>query len=127
MRLIFRFLRPHWKLCLITVFLLIVDVVGALIIPTLASEMMREGEAGAGFSTLAKTAVVMALAAIISGAGGILSGYTCAALTARVGKDMREALYKNRLIWLLPISARSASRRSPRAPYRTSRISTSRS
>lgn len=74
MRLIFRFLRPHWKLCLITVFLLIVDVVGALIIPTLASEMMREGEAGAGFSTLAKTAVVMALAAIISGAGGILSG-----------------------------------------------------
>ena len=97
MRLIFRFLRPHWKLCLITVFLLIVDVVGALIIPTLASEMMREGEAGAGFSTLAKTAVVMALAAIISGAGGILSGYTCAALTARVGKDMREALYKKSL------------------------------
>lgn len=74
MRLIFRFLRPHWKLCLITVFLLIVDVVGALNIPTLASEMMREGEAGAGFSTLAKTAVVLALAAIISGAGGILSG-----------------------------------------------------
>lgn len=97
MRLVFRFLRPHWKLCLITVFLLIVDVVGALIIPTLASEMMREGEAGAGFSTLAKTVVVMALAAIISGAGGILSGYTCAALTARVGKDMREALYKKSL------------------------------
>lgn len=98
MRLIFRFLKPHWKLCLITVFLLIVDVVGALIIPTLASEMMREGgAAGTQFSTLAKTAVVMAVAAIISGAGGILSGYTCAALAARVGKDMRDALYQKSL------------------------------
>ncbi len=98
MRLIFRFLKPHWKLCLITVFLLIVDVVGALIIPTLASEMMREGgAAGTQFSTLAKTAVVMAVAAIISGAGGILSGYTCAVLAARVGKDMRDALYQKSL------------------------------
>lgn len=35
MRLILRFLKPHWKLCILTIFLLIVDVVGALIIPTL--------------------------------------------------------------------------------------------
>lgn len=42
MRLIFRFLKPHWKLCALTVFLLIVDVAGALIIPTLAAEPLTE-------------------------------------------------------------------------------------
>lgn len=42
MRLIFRFLKPHWKLCALSVFLLIVDVAGALIIPTLAAEPLTE-------------------------------------------------------------------------------------
>ena len=57
MKLILRFLKPHWKLCLVTVLLLIVDVVGALIIPTLASEMMKQGGAGVDFQALLTTAI----------------------------------------------------------------------
>ena len=56
MRLILRFLKPHWKLCVLTVFLLIVDVAGARIIPTLAAQMLREGEAGVAMQTLIYTA-----------------------------------------------------------------------
>lgn len=52
MRLILRFLKPHWKLCILTIFLLIVDVAGALIIPTLAAEMLSEGEAGVAMQEL---------------------------------------------------------------------------
>ena len=33
MKLILRFLKPHWKLCLATIILLIMDVAGALFIP----------------------------------------------------------------------------------------------
>ena len=97
MKLILRFLKPHWKLFLLTVFLLIVDVAGALIIPTLASEMLRQGETGVEMQMLINTAGVMAVAAIISGAGGIISGYTCAELVSRVAKDIRDALYKKSL------------------------------
>ena len=97
MKLILRFLKPHWKLFLLTVFLLIVDVAGALIIPTLASEMLRQGETGVEMQVLINTAVVMAVAAIISGAGGIMSGYVCAELVSRVAKDIRDALYKKSL------------------------------
>lgn len=97
MKLILRFLKPHRKLFVLTVFLLIVDVAGALIIPTLASEMLREGEMGVGMQVLINTAVVMAAAAVISGAGGILSGYTCAELVSRIAKDMRDAIYKKTL------------------------------
>ncbi len=42
MKLVLSFLKPHWKLCLLTVFLLLVDVVGALIIPTFAAQLMNE-------------------------------------------------------------------------------------
>ena len=97
MKLILRFLKPHWKLCILTIFLLIVDVAGALIIPTLAAEMLNEGAAGVQMQVLINTAIVMAVAAVISGAGGILSGYTCAVLCARVAKDMRDALYAKSL------------------------------
>lgn len=97
MKLILRFLKPHWKLFLLTVFLLIVDVVGALIIPTLASEMLRQGETGVEMQVLINTAIVMAVAAVISGAGGIMSGYVCAELVSRIAKDMRDALYKKTL------------------------------
>ena len=97
MKLILRFLKPHWKLFLLTVFLLIVDVAGALIIPTLASEMLREGETGVEMQVLINTAIVMAVAAVISGAGGIFSGYACAELVSRIAKDIRDALYRKTL------------------------------
>lgn len=97
MKLILRFLKPHWKLFLLTIILLIIDVAGALIIPTLASEMLRQGETGVEMQVLINTAVVMAVAAIISGAGGIMSGYVCAELVSRIAKDMRDALYKKSL------------------------------
>lgn len=82
---------------MLTVFLLIVDVAGALIIPTLASEMLREGETGVEMQVLINTAIVMAVAAVISGAGGIFSGYACAELVSRIAKDIRDALYRKTL------------------------------
>lgn len=43
MKLILKFLKPHWKLCAATVLLLVIDVAGALYIPTLAAEILNEG------------------------------------------------------------------------------------
>lgn len=97
MKLILKFLKPHWKLCLLTVFLIFVDVAGALIIPTLAAEMLNLGNSGVAFNSLLTTALIMMAIAIVSGAGGILSGYACAELTSRVAKDMRDAIYNKSL------------------------------
>lgn len=52
MKLVLSFLKPHWKLCTLTVFLIFIDVVGALIIPTFAAELMNEAERGMEFNTL---------------------------------------------------------------------------
>lgn len=97
MKLILQFIRPHWKLCVVTVLLLIIDVAGALFIPTLAAQMLNQGTSGASFEALLTTGIQMATASVLSGVCAILGGYACATLSARVGKDMRVAIYEKSL------------------------------
>ena len=97
MKLILQFIRPHWKLCVVTVLLLIIDVAGALFIPTLAAQMLNQGTSGASFQALLTTGIQMATASVLSGVCAILGGYACATLSARVGKDMRVAIYEKSL------------------------------
>ena len=97
MNLILRFLKPHWKLCLITVVLLIVDVAGALFIPTLVAEMLNDGTSGASFDAIVRTGIHMAAVSILAGVCAILGGYASATLAAQVGKDIREAIYAKSL------------------------------
>lgn len=97
MKLIARFLKLHLWLCVVTVLLLIVDTAGALFIPTLAAEMLNQGTSGATFDAVLRTGGLMAAASVLSGVCAILGGYACATLTARIGKDMRVALYDKSL------------------------------
>ena len=98
MKLILRFLKPHWKLCFFTILFVIVDVVGALIIPTFAANMLNQGTTpGADFSVLTQTCIKMLIAALISGIATILGAYICSDLTSKVGADIRRALYKKTL------------------------------
>ncbi len=97
MKFILQFLKPHWKLFIVTVLLLIFDVVGALFIPTLAAQMLNMGTSGSSFTMLWHTGIEMAIVSLFSGVCAILGGYACAALASRVGKDMRVAIYKKSL------------------------------
>lgn len=97
MKLIFRFLKPHLKLFIATVVLLIVDVVGALFIPTLAAQMLNLGTAQSSFSQIVQVGIQMAVISVAAGICAVIGGYCCAALAARVGKDMRTAIYEKSL------------------------------
>lgn len=98
MKLILHFLKPHWKLCFFTILFVIVDVVGALIIPTFAANMLNQGTTpGADFSVLTQTCIRMLIAALISGIATILGAYICSDLTSKVGADIRRTLYKKTL------------------------------
>lgn len=98
MKVILRFLKPHKNLCFITIFLTFIDVLGALIIPTYAAQMLNMGTMpNADFSLLLSTCVKMLITAVISGAAMIASTYFCADLTSKVAADMRNSLYKKTL------------------------------
>lgn len=95
MKVILRFLKPHKKLCVITLLLAFVDCLGALIIPTYAAKMLNIGTTADGnFDVLLATCAKMLITAAISGIAMIIGSYLCAELTSRVGADMRNALYK---------------------------------
>ena len=69
MKLVLQFMKPHWKLCVSTILLLVIDVAGALFIPTLAAQMLNQGTSGASFEALLQTGIWMAVASVISEIG----------------------------------------------------------
>ena len=82
-------MKPYWALCAVTTVLLLVDVVGALVIPTFAAELLNESATSASFKKMTITAVGMGVAALISGMCAVAGGWCCSQLTSRVGKDVR--------------------------------------
>ena len=97
MKLILQFLKPHWKLTVLTVLLAVIDVGGSLFIPTLAAHLLNQGTSGVAFEELLTTGLQMGVISLFSSICAILGGYACATLAARVGKDMRVALYEKSL------------------------------
>lgn len=98
MKVILRFLRPHRKLCVATILLSLVDVVGALVIPTYASEMLNMGaSAVADYSALIAICLKMIIAAVVSGAATVVASFLCARLTSKVAADIRKAIYEKTL------------------------------
>ncbi len=97
MKLILQFLKPHWKLTVLTVLLAVIDVGGSLFIPTPAAHLLNQGTSGIAFEELLATGLQMGAVSLFSSICAILGGYACATLAARIGKDMRVALYEKSL------------------------------
>ncbi len=98
MKLILRFLRPHLKLCIFTALFMAMDMVGMMLIPTYAAEMLNKGSSAVtGFEELLTTGIKMLSASVFAGIGAIVGGYVCAKLAAKVGADIREEIYKKSL------------------------------
>ena len=111
MRLVARFMKPYWALCAVTTVLLLVDVVGALVIPTFAAELLNESATSASFKKMTITAVGMGVAALISGMCAVAGGWCCSQLTSRVGKDIAWLCTANPWICRSMISAISVRHR----------------
>lgn len=97
MRLIIRFMKPYWGLFAATAILMFADVVGALIIPTFAADLLNASASHASFAILLTTGLKMGLAALLAGVCAVAGGWCCSQLTSRIGKDMRVALYAKSL------------------------------
>lgn len=97
MKLMMQFIKPYRKLLIFTILLIFLDVIGALYIPTLVAEMLNQGTSGSTLNNLYMTGIQIVIASLVSGVGAILGGYTCAVLSSKVCKDIRDALYQKSL------------------------------
>lgn len=96
MRLLLRFLKPYKGLMAATLFALLLDVAGALLVPTILAEMINVGADG-GTEHILPTGMLMLAITVVSGVGALVGSYLCAKLCANVGRDMRNAIYDSTL------------------------------
>lgn len=97
MKTVLRFMKPYKGLCFFTLLVTILDVAGGLLIPRLTADMVNMGVAGGNLSYMLEKGGQMILIAFLAGAGALAGSYLCADLSAKIGRDMRNAVYDKSL------------------------------
>ena len=97
MKVFLHFLKPYWKMSLLTLIVVIFDVVGALMIPTITADMINIGVNGGTLEQMIQKGLFMLLVTVLSGLGALLGSWLCAELSSRIVKDIRDEVYDKSL------------------------------
>lgn len=97
MRIFLRFLSPYPWLCIAAIFTVILDVVGALLIPTIMADMINIGVSNGSMEQIIQKGLLMLGVSILAGLSALLGSWFCAKLAARLGRDIRNAVYNKSL------------------------------
>lgn len=97
MQYFIRFLKPYRMTCVLIFFTVLLDVAGALLVPTVTAKMLNLAAAGAGLMPILHEGLIMLAISLMAGFGALWGSFLCARLSARLGRDMRVAVYEKSL------------------------------
>lgn len=97
MKLLLKYMKPYRGLAVITVLVLMVDIAGTLLVPTLLANMVNIGVATKNFNYILQNGLAMLGATALASGGALLGSYLSAKLAASVGRDIRNAVYDSSL------------------------------
>ena len=97
MKLILHFLKPYRWLCVFTTLAMLLDVAGGLLVPRLTADMINIGVESGSLDYMIRKGIAMLAVTVFSGAGALLGSWLCADLSAKIGEDMRNAVYEKSL------------------------------
>lgn len=97
MRTIFRFIKPYRGLFTLALLFTILDVFGALLIPTITADMINVGVGSGNLNYIIEKGILMLAVTVLAGGSALLGSYMSAKLSAKIGQDMRNALYEHSL------------------------------
>lgn len=97
MKLILHFLKPYRRLCVFTILAMLLDVAGGLLVPRLTADMINIGVESGSLEYIIGKGIAMLAVTILAGAGALLGSWLCADLSAKLGRDMRNAVYEKSL------------------------------
>ena len=92
-----KYLRPYRGMLVFVMLIMVCDVGGSLLVPTIAANMINAAVSGVGMNELVGDGIVMLAVAVISGGLTMLGCWLCARLSANLGRDLRCALYDKSL------------------------------
>ena len=93
MRLLLSTLKPYKGLVAVTLAALLLDVAGTLYVPTMLAGMINQGVATGNTDFILGQALRMLVACCCASGGALLGNYLCSRLAAKVGRDIRNAVY----------------------------------
>lgn len=97
MKLLLKYMKPYRGLAIITVLVLMVDIAGTLLVPTLLANMVNIGVVTKNFNYILQNGLAMLGATALASGGALLGSYLSAKLAANVGRDIRNAVYDSSL------------------------------
>lgn len=97
MKHIMRFVRPYRGLAALALLFVTLDVLGALIIPTITADMINVGVGSGNLNYIIEKGMWMLVVTVLSGLSALMGSYLSARLSAQIGRDMRNALYEKSL------------------------------
>lgn len=97
MKLLLHFMKPYWKLSVITIIVVLLDSVAAMFIPTITAKIVTIGTSGGTLDEMITMGIIMLVIAALSGFGALLGSWLCAKLSAKIGRDIRNAVYDKSL------------------------------
>lgn len=91
------FLKPYRKRFVAILFILLADVGGSLLVPTITADMINMAISRTELSQIVQRGLFMLIIALISGGLTLLGSWLCARLSANLGRDLRTAVYDQSL------------------------------
>ena len=99
MRLILKFLKPYRALTVFVIIAVSLDVAGGLLIPTITADIINHGVGGGNFEYIIRQGLLMALVSLLTGISALVGSSLSASLSAKLGRDIRNAVYDRSLIF----------------------------
>lgn len=93
MKVIFEFLKPYKKLVAFVLLVMVLDVAGGLLIPTITANIINNGVSSGDMDYIIRQGLLMVGVSVVTGFGALAGSYLCASLSSKVGRDIRNAIY----------------------------------
>lgn len=97
MKPIIKFVKPYGKLMVFVILVMVLDVAGGLLIPTITADIINHGIGGGSLDYILRQGLFMIAVSLLTSFGALAGSYLSASLSAKLGRDMRNALYDKSL------------------------------
>lgn len=95
--MVLSYLRPYRRACLLALCCIVADVLAALLVPAITAEMINHAVGGGKIEDIVWLGAQMLAVSIVSGGFALWGSWLSARISARFGRDLRQAVYARTL------------------------------
>lgn len=99
MKTLLPFLKPYRSKCAVIMLIVLADVGGSLLVPTITASMINMAVGGDSLDKIIRLGILMLAIAVVSGGLTLVGSWFSANVSANFGRDIRNAVYDKSLLF----------------------------